>query len=134
MDPVEIDLPSDAVLIYNALYPTKEARYLTADLFAAKMPDGTIIDAGWIPENDPIGTYEVFVYRGEFENQLEPPFQSEELATIVWRICELARKYSALAEKKRSATTTHSASYPQEPYPNERMCYTTGAELALEHA
>ena len=94
MNPVQLRLPKDAVVIYNALYPTTQPSYLTADLFAARLPGGVIIDAGWSPECDPHGTYEVFTYRGAFENQIEPEFASTDLQAVVSQIERLATKHS----------------------------------------
>jgi len=88
------------------LYPTKQPSYLTADLFAAKLPGGVVIDAGWSPECDPHGNYEVFIYRGAFENQLEPEFASDNLEEVVLQIERLARKHSGVVTPNSPAWPT----------------------------
>jgi hypothetical protein len=76
-------LPPGAREMFNALYPTREPRYLTDDLYSVELPGDVFINVGWFPENDPSGAYEVCFYKGQFENQIGPPYETANLGEVI---------------------------------------------------
>lgn len=64
-----------AAVVLGGLLPrrTDDPKYLCLDLVAVNLPDGTTIDADWIPEHDPTGRFRVVVFRAHWNDQVEPP-------------------------------------------------------------
>lgn len=70
MSPVEISVPGAEVL-YNSLYGDQDPSYLTQDILAIRLQDGTLADIGWYPQFDPNGAYKVIHYDAACEAKLE---------------------------------------------------------------
>ncbi len=86
-------LPSGATILFNSLFDTKDAAYLTDDLFAASLPGGVYVDVGWFPECDPNGSYEVCVYKDSFENQLSEPVETKNVHEAVAAVEKFAAQH-----------------------------------------
>lgn len=63
MRTIQLDLGSECELI-GALHESDDVRDLSQDMLEIRMPSGMSVEAGWVPEADPDGAYEVLLCRG----------------------------------------------------------------------
>jgi len=61
MREIKFNLP-DGATIRGAVYDTEEPAYLREDLIEIDLPSGWTIDVGWIPHEDPTGSYRIRVF------------------------------------------------------------------------
>ena len=61
MNEVRFRLP-DGATVRGAVYDTEEPAYLREDLIEIDLPSGWTIDVGWIPHEDPTGSYRIRVF------------------------------------------------------------------------
>ncbi len=99
---VDLNLWDGSRVVYNALYATKDIRFLTHDLLLAKLPDGTSVDVSWSPELDADGHYDITVYRDNWDDVINviPANSPDEVVRIVESLSrEAARPARAVSNE-----------------------------------
>jgi hypothetical protein len=87
------------------LYTADNPAALGEDMFAASLPDGTTIEAGWSEEGDPQGSYLIRVTSGF--DELRPPYRTNDLHDAVRRIEQTATEF--VAEPPRNRPTQNNS-------------------------
>jgi hypothetical protein len=107
MTPIQLDLPAEAITLFNHLYdPPRDASCLEEDLIAIKLPNDIFIDVGWYPPLDPEGHYVIRLYRQSWDKQLIDPIESACVTEVVNEIQRLAANpYGAESANKPSVPT-----------------------------
>src|SRR5262249_10233159 len=70
-----------------------------------ELPSDLTIDVGWYPEGDPVGAFQVVLYRDYWSNQLVPPVEVKTISDVVKEVEKLAKTYSAPREQPLTAQT-----------------------------
>jgi hypothetical protein len=96
MNPIELDLPDSARVLFNSLYETTNAQHLTQDLLAVLVPRNRVIDVGWEPEFDANGHYVVSVFERPLR-QVEYSRSTKSLEEVKALVEELALRYSPVS-------------------------------------
>lgn len=73
------------------LYTADDPAALGEDMFAASLPDGTTIEAGWSSEGDPQGSYLIRVTCGF--DELRSPYRTGDIDDAVRRIERIAAEF-----------------------------------------
>jgi hypothetical protein len=94
MNLVELKLPKGAKVLFNSLYRASTPSFLTQDLLAVELPNQVVIDVGWYPQFDPLGSYLVSVFRQTWENQLVEPIETRDIDQVVAEVERLAREFA----------------------------------------
>ena len=89
MNPVKLNLPRTARVVFNALTESPQPSRLTQDLLAIELGDGCYIDVSWHPEFDPTGTYTITVFRGAWEGA-ETEVETQDISEVIKRVQNLA--------------------------------------------
>jgi hypothetical protein len=91
MEPVKLNLPADARVLFNSLYRSSNPAFLTQDVLAVRLSDGSVIDVSWYPEYDPSGAYTITRYHGSWDNQIEALHQRRDIDQVIRDVQRLAR-------------------------------------------
>lgn len=75
------------------LYDSDDPRDLGQDMIEVCGPDGITVDAGWVPEGDPNGTYQVAVSQGM--RQLRSVATTKDIDEAAKFIVEFAEQFCA---------------------------------------
>lgn len=71
MSSLKLNLPQGSVV--RGELPQSMSDYLSADMLEIDLRDGTTIEVGWHPEDDPAGAFRLVVFRARWECQVESP-------------------------------------------------------------
>ena len=93
MTPLPLNLPPGAKVEFNSLYPVHQLRYLTEDILLVSLKDDIQIDVGWHPQWDANGAFYVSVFQGDWEKQLQEPFESPDPFIVATEVRNLAKHY-----------------------------------------
>jgi hypothetical protein len=97
MEPVKLNLPADARVLFNSLYRSTDPAFLTQDVLAVRLADGSVIDVSWYPEHNPSGAYTITQYQGSWDNQTEV-IERRDVDQVVRDVQRLARQTGVTAE------------------------------------
>jgi hypothetical protein len=82
-------LPPGSV-VKGSLPETQDPAELVSDMLEIDLPDGRTIDAGWVPEHDPAGSYRVVAYRDYWHRHTAVAW-TRDRAEVVRTVSALAR-------------------------------------------
>src|SRR5438552_5832543 len=102
MEPVKLELPADATVLFNSLYRSTDPAFLTQDVLAVQLADGSVIDVSWYPEYDPSGAYTITRYQGSWDNQIET-VERRDIDQVIRDVQRLARQAGVTAEASWSS-------------------------------
>lgn len=75
------------------LYNSDDPRDLGQDMVEVHGPNGITVDAGWVPEGDPNGSYQIAVCRGM--KHLRPVISTRDIHEAAKLVAEFAEQYCA---------------------------------------
>ncbi len=94
MKTIELHLPPDAVQI-GELCDNYLSAELDQDIIEISLSSGVTIEAGWYPEYDPTGRFQITVFRDCWEHRLMPPVSVKSVHELAMMIEYLSCWYSA---------------------------------------
>lgn len=116
MNKVEFTFP-ESVVVRGALFTTTDPTYLVQDLLEIDLPNGITIDAGWYPESDPNGSFQLVVFKGYWENQLREPFETQSITELASEVNRLVHEYqNPTVTIPCSASSVDSSHQPQTDF------------------
>jgi len=86
-----IPILPDGCQVCGFLYESDSRHELGQDMLDVVLPNGILITAGWYPEGDPSGAYQVSVYRGYDEIVL--PLESTTMDAAATDVERRARQF-----------------------------------------
>jgi hypothetical protein len=92
MEPVALNIPSAAEIVFNNLYRTNDPTLLTADLLGVALPGEMFIDVSWHPERDASGEYTVTVYHKLWDH-IEKEFETTFIDQVLLAVEAYSREY-----------------------------------------
>lgn len=103
MTPVELSI-AGAEIIYNSLYDDQDPAFLTQDIAAIKLRDGTFIDVGWYPQFDPGGAYTISHHSADFREKFHE-MRTRRVIRVVEAVRLMSRGTRDLALRSVSGAT-----------------------------
>jgi hypothetical protein len=97
MEPIKLNLPADARVLFNSLYRSTGPAFLTQSVLAVRLADGSVIDVSWYPEYGPSGAYTITRYQGSWDNQKEV-IETRDTDQVIREVQRLARLTGVMAE------------------------------------
>jgi hypothetical protein len=82
----DLRMAPGANVVVSSLFDSKDAGFLTQDLFLVELPGETYIDVSWFPEHDPKGAYTISVLRGRDQIHDEEAGSAREALSVVERL------------------------------------------------
>jgi hypothetical protein len=107
--PVPLRLPPGAEL-YNFIYRSTNPAYLVQDIATVRLSNGFYIDAGWFPEHDPNGAYQVRVFYETPDRLMGQKLTLRSVDELVQALESLSWHYSReFAASSSSRTSNYTA-------------------------
>lgn len=95
MATIELRLPAGAI-VRGELPPAMDLDYLAEDILQVELPNGVIVDLGWLPAWDPSGSFVVSVYRHNWQNQLRDQYFAQDIDDAAQALQRFAAEYSQM--------------------------------------
>jgi hypothetical protein len=103
MTPIDLNLPPGSTTNGELLSDYSQCvGRLSQDVLQIDLPTGQTIDVGWLPAFDPKGSFQIVVFEGDWDNQLEPPVLVKTPDDVAVRIAAVIARLTAARGVKLS--------------------------------